>query len=834
MSLSIDTHSFDNVPVHTGHDVLERLRTEYDPDHIYAAVSGGDDSITALHFAANSNVIDLDGVVHMDTGIGVRKTREFVEEKVEEMELDLVVLEDQNARFGHERYEHLVKTHGFPGANPVAHSQMWKNLKDKPLNKFRRHLDGDLALISGVRRFESNTRYERLDHTGVQEVSSIIWASPLVDFTDMDLKTYRDHHDIEENPVAALLCSSGECLCLDPDTLISTEHGWEEIKNVDEGDSVYSLQNGNTELTEVMEKHVQDPIDMVKINPYYRPEIKATANHPFYVRPYEFEYDSDWRYKQSISGPEWVEAGEIVEKTHESADVTPINKERFYIGTPFRTKESPVDLTDSELSFLGYFVAEGAFQWRPKRDSESHGVVFILSRESQELAENIQESFQNCFPDIEMAIEETEDPRDGREYYRLRTGEPEVSQFIERWVKGRYSDELELDQRLMTASIDQQKTLIDAMWMGDGSEYRRERDEHPDEKVSAYGTTSKSLALQVQEILLRAGDVYGINHSCNDSFQVRQTVGEPEYGFIENNILWCLVQDVKEVGASERHNLTVRDKPNFITETGLVHNCGAYGDRNNLPLIKKYFPEVAQQIFRLEWDVLERVARGEIPKEYALWAHGSVDSGEYDARTDSGQTGLMCSDCDDHCPSDGYQMTGNPVSPAEEFLRSNDLSEFWNWPFYCAKCDRVVQDPYSHRQEVHPFDAEAGLEAEWDIRKIEVGVSDRTSEIVTEPNGWNIHVNYLTTDRSEAEGSKHKHYYEDVEISLCDHGDHDWEPYNGGPVKQCTECFAFNLTDYDPEDPGPPVVAPESEMDDVLTPDEEEAQEINQQLSKFI
>ena len=474
MALSIDTHSFENVPVHTGHDVLERLRTEYNPDHIYAAVSGGDDSITALHFAANSNVIDLDGVVHMDTGIGVRKTREFVEEKVEEMGLDLVVLKDQNARFGHERYGHLVKTHGFPGANPVAHSQMWKNLKDKPLNKFRRQLDGDLALISGVRRFESDTRYERLDHTGVQKVSDIVWASPLVDFTDMDLKTYRDHHDIEENPVAALLCSSGECL------------------------------------------------------------------------------------------------------------------------------------------------------------------------------------------------------------------------------------------------------------------------------------------------------------------------------------------------------------------------CGSYGDRNNLPLIKKYFPEVAQQIFQLEWEVLERVARGEIPKEYALWAHGSVDSGEYEARTDSGQTGLMCSDCDDHCPSDGYQMTGNPVSPAEKFLRSNDLSEFWNWPFYCAKCDRVVQDPYSHRQEVHPFDAEAGLEAEWDMRKIEVGVSDRTGEIVTEPNGWNIHVNYLTTDRSEAEGSKHQHYYEDVEISLCDHGDHNWGPYNGGPVKQCTECFAFNLTEYDPEDPGPPVVPPESEMDDVLTPDEEESREINQQLSKFL
>ncbi|MDR5657645.1 hypothetical protein RH831_10695 [Halodesulfurarchaeum sp. HSR-GB] len=57
---------------------------------------------------------------------------------------------------------------------------------------------------------------------------------------------------------------------------------------------------------------------------------------------------------------------------------------------------------------------------------------------------------------------------------------------------------------------------------------------------------------------------------------------------------------------------------------------------------------------------------------------------------------------------------------------------------------------------------------------------------------------------------------------------------NGGPVKLCTECFAFNLTEYDPEDPGPSVVPPESEMGDILTPEEEEAREINQQLSKFL
>lgn len=475
MSLNSRSHSIENVPTDAGRTALERLNTKHDPDHIYAAVSGGDDSITALHFASHADEIELDGVVHMDTGIGVRKSRSFVKEQCEKMGLDLVVLGNSNARFGHERYEHLCKSHGFPGANPIAHSNMWKNLKDKPLGKFRRSLDGDVALISGVRKHESDNRYEHLGNNGVQEVSGITWASPLVDFTDTDLQTYRNHHDIDENPVAALLCTSGECM------------------------------------------------------------------------------------------------------------------------------------------------------------------------------------------------------------------------------------------------------------------------------------------------------------------------------------------------------------------------CGAYGDRNNLPLLKQYFPEVTQQIFALEWDVLDRVARGEIPKEYALWAHGSVDEGEYEARTDAQQTGLMCSDCDERCPAGGYEMTGNPVSPAESFLRSHDFTEYWNLPFYCVPCDRVVEDPFSHRQETHPFDADHDqrLASHWDMRSIHRQASYEAGEIITEPNGWDTHVNQLTTDTADADRYKSHYYYENVALSPCDAGDHDWEEYNDGPVRKCTQCFAFNLSEYDATDPGPTAVNTDAESTENLTPEQEEASQIHSQLSNF-
>lgn len=462
-------------PNSEGQRILKRL-AERNRDNIYAAVSGGDDSIVALYFAYHSPHIELDGILHIDTGIGVPKTREYVESIADDLGLECYTIGEGNIRYPHEEYEFLVTKFGFPGANPIAHSQIQNNLKDKPFNRFESHLDGDLALISGVRKLESKRRYDKLTdlaENGFTKVKNVLWTSPIVEFSEQDLKTFKQKHDIKENEVSALLNSSGECLC-------------------------------------------------------------------------------------------------------------------------------------------------------------------------------------------------------------------------------------------------------------------------------------------------------------------------------------------------------------------------TYEDRNRLIDLDQFYPEVAQQIYRLEFNVLEQVARGEVPEKYALWCHGSVDEGEYDARIDNEQGVLACADCEDRCGTSAYDMEGgDPLSPAEEFLRNNDLKDFWNWPFYCVACDRVIQSPYEHRQEVHDWDAVAGLEGYWDVRMVDVPASHECGRIITEPNGYNMHINHLVPSREKAANSKHYGYYEDYAITHCNEHDHDWQPHNGGPVRQCTECFAFDLTEYDADDPGPPILNPDSVQPEELTPGDREAQEIHQTLDTF-
>lgn len=464
-----------NVPLAESNRILAKVR-ERDPDHIYAAVSGGEDSVTAFHVARQSDEIQLDGVVHVDTGISINASTEYVREVCDQYDVDLTVLDDSNSRFQKERYGTLVRQFGFPGATPIAHNQMFQNLKEKPISsRFVSSLDGDIVLISGVRKHESQRRFEHLRGSdGMEEQGSILWASPLLSWTDQNVDDYLEFFDVERPGVEAKLCISGECL------------------------------------------------------------------------------------------------------------------------------------------------------------------------------------------------------------------------------------------------------------------------------------------------------------------------------------------------------------------------CGCFSDRRDFPLIETFYPQVAMQIKQLEWDVLERAARGEVKKDYCLWAHGSLDDGQFEAKTDPEQTSLMCTDCEDRCPAEPYERDNNPLTPAEEYLNSEGLTGFWNHPFYCAICDRVVEDPRVHRTEVHPFDADGGLEARWDMRRILPGQSEEAGEIVTEVNGWNIVPGQLTRDADKAEQRKHVYYFEDIALSHCDSHEHTWQPYNGGPVQQCTDCYAYNLTEYDPADPGPPVTSPADAQPETLTPEEEEAHRIHKTLDSLI
>ena len=174
----------------------------------FALFSGGHDSLCATHYAMTRGYASE--VVHVNTGIGIEETREFVRETCREHGWTLNELHPPVS------YDELVVEHGFPG--PAGHTLMYRHLKERALAAFARERKpkrgAPFVYVSGVRRQESSRRM----HAQVQEFQHApklgwTWRAVIVDWTKADCNAYIERHGLRRNPVADLLHMSGECLC---------------------------------------------------------------------------------------------------------------------------------------------------------------------------------------------------------------------------------------------------------------------------------------------------------------------------------------------------------------------------------------------------------------------------------------------------------------------------------------------------------------------------------------------------------------------------------------------------------------------------------------------
>lgn len=169
--------------------------------------SGGNDSTTLAHMFRD----DVDYFAHANTTIGIEKTREFVRNVSEEWGVPLI---ERMPPREQDRYRAQVLRDGFPG--PAWHGRMFTRLKERALDQVRREIVQNpykerVVFIAGRRRTESQRRSNIPES---ERRGSVVWVSPLVNWTKLDLTTYRlMAGDVPANEVSDLIHMSGECLC---------------------------------------------------------------------------------------------------------------------------------------------------------------------------------------------------------------------------------------------------------------------------------------------------------------------------------------------------------------------------------------------------------------------------------------------------------------------------------------------------------------------------------------------------------------------------------------------------------------------------------------------
>lgn len=170
----------------------------------FALFSGGHDSLCSTHLAMESGMATE--VVHVNTGIGIAQTREFVRQTCEERGWKLNELHPPVS------YEDIVREHGFPG--PGSHRFMYIRLKERCLRAFAKERGRPITFVTGVRSQESSRRMGHVKREVIDKDNRWTWYAPICDFTKRDVLDYLDAHRVfPRNEVVDILHMSGECLC---------------------------------------------------------------------------------------------------------------------------------------------------------------------------------------------------------------------------------------------------------------------------------------------------------------------------------------------------------------------------------------------------------------------------------------------------------------------------------------------------------------------------------------------------------------------------------------------------------------------------------------------
>ena len=193
--------------------IIDRAVEQYKPSHVFGLFSGGHDSLCACHIAAQHP--SFSAAVHINTGIGIEETRQFVRDTCIENGWTL------KEYYPPVSYEELCIRWGVPG--PGGHALMYQRLKERCLQQLLRETRDKndrrrkVIFISGRRRHESKRRMRTTTSsiiTGLPNPSPrVVWVAPIIEWQAEEKHSYMAEHNLRSNLVSETLCMSGECLC---------------------------------------------------------------------------------------------------------------------------------------------------------------------------------------------------------------------------------------------------------------------------------------------------------------------------------------------------------------------------------------------------------------------------------------------------------------------------------------------------------------------------------------------------------------------------------------------------------------------------------------------
>lgn len=194
-------------------EIYKEAISIYPPYATVVAVSGGDDSLTALS-VAKSIGINIDYILHINTRTGIRETTDFVRTLPDKFGTKYIEGDAKN------KYIDYVMRKGFFGLGDRAHRYAYHILKRTQLtnclstNIRHRKRGRNILLINGVRKQESKRRMITKPNVIDPDFGSRnIWVQLINHWSKSECLDFLSDNKIQRNPVVDFIHHSGECMC---------------------------------------------------------------------------------------------------------------------------------------------------------------------------------------------------------------------------------------------------------------------------------------------------------------------------------------------------------------------------------------------------------------------------------------------------------------------------------------------------------------------------------------------------------------------------------------------------------------------------------------------
>ena len=186
--------------------IVQEVIDIYKKDKFYVMCSGGKDSISVTDFIARKYPKQFQGIIHIDTTVGIKAGRTWLEDYSEKMGWNMEVITSEDS----DVYTKIVKKFGFPSYG--VHQIIMRRLKIKPLRKWYKSIrDDSICMMGGVRVMESERRMAKYDSPIDRD--TMMLCNPFFYKIKEWVLRYLFENGLKKSPIHDIMGFSGECNC---------------------------------------------------------------------------------------------------------------------------------------------------------------------------------------------------------------------------------------------------------------------------------------------------------------------------------------------------------------------------------------------------------------------------------------------------------------------------------------------------------------------------------------------------------------------------------------------------------------------------------------------